>query len=42
MNPLVAHEPGRGYVEETRLNAALGDEYRRYAARRSRLVPGVW
>jgi protein-S-isoprenylcysteine O-methyltransferase Ste14 len=29
-------------VEEARLNAALGDEYRRYTARTRRLVPGVW
>jgi protein-S-isoprenylcysteine O-methyltransferase Ste14 len=29
-------------VEERQLTDALGDEYRRYAARRARLVPFVW
>jgi protein-S-isoprenylcysteine O-methyltransferase Ste14 len=29
-------------VEERALVAALGDDYRQYAARTSRLVPGVW
>jgi protein-S-isoprenylcysteine O-methyltransferase Ste14 len=29
-------------VEEARLTAALGNEYRDYAARTRRLLPGVW
>jgi protein-S-isoprenylcysteine O-methyltransferase Ste14 len=29
-------------VEENRLTAALGDDYRNYAARTRRLIPGVW
>jgi protein-S-isoprenylcysteine O-methyltransferase Ste14 len=29
-------------AEERALVAALGDEYRRYAARRRRLFPGIW
>ena len=29
-------------IEERALTAALGDRYRRYAAGRARLVPGVW
>jgi protein-S-isoprenylcysteine O-methyltransferase Ste14 len=29
-------------VEEQALERALGDEYRRYAAETSRLVPGIW
>jgi protein-S-isoprenylcysteine O-methyltransferase Ste14 len=29
-------------VEEARLSAALGTVYRHYAARTSRLVPGIW
>lgn len=32
----------RIHAEETALVAALGDDYRRFAATRARLVPGVW
>jgi protein-S-isoprenylcysteine O-methyltransferase Ste14 len=29
-------------VEERELLRRLGESYRRYAARRKRLVPGIW
>jgi protein-S-isoprenylcysteine O-methyltransferase Ste14 len=32
----------RIHHEESVLRGALGDDYRDYAARTSRLVPGVW
>jgi protein-S-isoprenylcysteine O-methyltransferase Ste14 len=32
----------RMHVEEAALSATLGDAYRSYAARRTRIIPFVW
>jgi len=39
--PFLGHVP-RIRVEEDALERSLGEDYRRYEARTSRLVPGIW